>query len=134
VRPLESAATPSAETPTFASCLTDGKSQSKCQQAYDATNLDQRREFMVRLHEVLATLSCKDTDIARGILRQIPKSHDRDSSRAGLATVLLVRMKANEPCPGLAGLSVENKTKLEMLAKKEAEQEQKANAASAERR
>ncbi len=125
---LEAAAEPGNAAPTFASCLTDGKSQPRCQQAYDATNLDQRHEFLVRLHEALATLSCEDSHIASGILEQI-SSAEGDSTRVGLATVLLARMKANEPCPGLASLSAEDKTKLEELARKEAERQQATKAA-----
>ncbi len=130
---LEAATKPGAKAPMFASCLTDGESQPRCQQAYDATNLKQRREFVVRLHKTLTTLSCEDPHIASGILGQISNAYG-NSTRAGLATVLLTRMKANEPCPGLAGLSVEDKTKLEKLAKEEAEQEQTAKVGRPDRR
>ncbi|MDG4551008.1 MAG: pentapeptide repeat-containing protein [Candidatus Contendobacter sp.] len=134
-QPLKSAATPSTKTPTFASCLTDGKSQPKCQQVYDVTNPDQRREFMMRLHEALATLACKDIHIASGIHTQTSKApFYMDSTRAGLASVLLARMKAKETCPGLAGLSAEDKAKLEQLAKDEAERERAAKATGAGQR
>ncbi len=90
---------------------------------------------MKRLHEVLVTLACEYTYTARGILGQIPRPNsESDSTRVGLATVLLARMKASEPCPGLAGLSAEYKAELERLAKEEeAEHQQAAKAASAVR-
>ena len=132
---LDAAAKPGAEVPMFDSCLTDQKSQLKCKQTYDAIDPDRRREFMVRLHEALVTLACENTDIARGVLRQIRymlrSSDNSDSTRTGLATVLLARMKANEPCPGLAGLSAEDKAELEKLAKEEAERQQATKATSA---
>ncbi len=125
-------ATTQYETPIFISCLNDEKSQPKCQQTYDATNPDQRREFMSRLHGVLAILACEDSYAAHGILSQIPDSDaESDSTRAGLATVLLARMKENPPCEGLAGLSAGDKAKLERLAK--TERQQAAKAASAAR-
>ncbi|MDG4561326.1 MAG: pentapeptide repeat-containing protein [Candidatus Competibacter sp.] len=133
---MDAAAKPGAEAPMFDSCLTDQNSQLKCKQTYDAIDPDRRQEFMTRLHESLVTLACEDTDIARGFLRQIRhvglrSSDDLDSTRIGLATVLLARMKANEPCPDLAGLSAEDKAELERLAKKEAERQQAAKATSA---
>ncbi|MEZ5575947.1 MAG: hypothetical protein R3F44_10020 [Candidatus Competibacteraceae bacterium] len=120
---LDAAAKPGAEALPFDSCLTDQKSQLKCKQTYDAIDPDRRQEFMTRLHESLVTLTCEDTDIARGILRQIRyvrlrSSDGPDSTRIGLAAVLLARMKDNEPCPGLAGLSAEDKAELERIAKR----------------
>ena len=80
-------------------------------------------------------MACENADTAHGILWQIPESDDEsDSTRAGLATAFLGRMKANPPCPGLAGLSAEDKAKLEQLAKDEAEREQAAKTTGAARR
>lgn len=120
-------ATTQHEAPTFDSCLNDEKSQPKCQQAYDATNPDQRREFMSRLHGALAILACEDSYAAHGILSQIPDSDvESDSTRAGLATVLLARMKADPPCTGLTNLSAQDKAELERLAKEEKAERQRA--------
>ncbi|WP_246327309.1 pentapeptide repeat-containing protein [Candidatus Competibacter phosphatis] len=137
LRRLKLTIQPGAAVPTFDSCIADRESQPKCQQVYDVNNLDQRREVKKRLHEVLAALACEDAYTAQGILGQIPSSYsnDNDSTRQGLATVLLARMKASEPCPGLAGLSAEYKAELERLAKKEeAKRQQAAKAASAGQR
>ena len=132
---LDAATKPDAEALTFASCLTDEKSKLKCEHPYDVRDLDQRREFATQLHESLAALACEDDDTAQGILRQIPSfSNDNDSTRKGLATVLLARMKTSELCLGLAGLPAEYKAELERLAKEEeAERQQAAKAASAVR-
>ncbi len=130
---LDAAAKLGAKAPMFDSCFTDQKSQPKCKQTYDAIDPDRRQEFMTRLHESLVTLTCEDTDIARGILRRnvrLRSSDGPDSTRTGLAAVLLARMKASEPCPGLAGLSAEDKAELEKLAKEEAERQQAAEATS----
>ncbi len=68
---LKRATEPGAAVPTFASCIADQASQPKCQQTYDATNPDQRREFKQRLHDTLVMLACEDAGTAHGILRQI---------------------------------------------------------------
>lgn len=131
---LKQATEPGAAIPTFASCIADRESQPKCRQTYDATNSAQQREFKQRLQKALAAMACDDADIARGIFRQIPDSDvESNSTRAGLATVLLARMKKNPPCTSLAGLSAEDKKKLEELAKREAERQRAAKAASAVR-
>ncbi len=121
---LKWATKPGAIVPTFASCLIDQKTQPKCHQAYGATNLDQQHEFTQQLHAVLATLACENEYAAHGILIQIPDSslRKKDSTRAGLATVLLARLKSNPACPGLSNLSPKFKAELERLAKWEAEQ------------
>ena len=122
----------------FTSCLIDPKSQVRCHHTYDATNLDQRREFIKHLYEILRTLSCKNFYVANGILRQIPEGHgslfEIESTRDGLATVLLEQMRTSQLCPGLARLSAEDKTKLEQLAKEETEQELAAKVAGADQR
>ncbi len=117
---LKQATEPGSAIPTFASCIADQESQPKCQQTYDETKPDQRREFKKRLHEVLVAIACKDADTARSIFKQIPNPNcEPDSTHVGLATVFLERMKANPSCAGLTDLSAEDKAKLEKLAKKE---------------
>ena len=129
---LKRATEPGAAAPTFDSCIADRESQPKCQQKYAATNPDQRREFKRRLHEALVAMACENADTARGILRQISDgADDADSTRAGLATVFLGRMKANPPCAGLTDLSAQAKEDLEELAKDEAEAEREQKAAKA---
>ena len=142
LRRLKLTIQPGAAVPTFDSCIADRESQPKCQQAYDANNLDQRREFKKRLHEVLAAIACKDADTARSILRQADPFYsygvgmgiDINSTRTGFATVLLARMKANPPCTGLTNLSAQDKAELERLAKaEEAERPRVAKKANAVR-
>jgi len=126
--------------PIFNSCLIDGRSQPKCQKTYEVTHNEQRSEFMLQLYKTLVTLSCEDTYISKGFLKQVSSSltstsvAGENSTRNGLASVLLARMKASEPCSGLAGLPAEDKAELERLAKGEAKRQQSANTAIAGQR
>ena len=130
---LKGATEPGAAAPTFDSCIADQESQPKCQRT--ATNSDERREFKRQLHAALVAMACEDADTARGILKQIPASDDKsDSTRAGLATAFLERMKENPPCAGLTDLSAKDKAKLEQLAKSEAERERATKTTGADRR
>jgi uncharacterized protein YjbI with pentapeptide repeats len=117
---LQKASSPNAPKPTLQSCLATGDLQLPCVDRYDSRNPKELAEFKGKLHPLLADLAAESPDIARGIISQIHTYYNNESSRAGLATILVKQLEAGN-APGLQALSDDEKADLRELAKMEQE-------------
>jgi hypothetical protein len=117
---LQNCSMPNAAKPTFQSCLATDDLPLPCVDRYDPRNPKELAEFKGKLHPLLADLAAESPSIARRIISQIPRYYNNESSRAGLATMLVKRLDAGN-APGLQALSDEEKIDLRALAKMEQE-------------
>ncbi|AOS84923.1 hypothetical protein BIU88_12760 [Chlorobaculum limnaeum] len=117
---LQNCSIPNAPKPTLHSCLATDELPIPCDKRYDPRNREELAAFKEQLHPFLADLAAESPDIARSIISQIPKYYNNESSRAGLATMLVKRLDAGN-APGLQTLSDDEKAALKALAKLEPE-------------
>jgi uncharacterized protein YjbI with pentapeptide repeats len=111
------------------SCLSTDILPLPCDKRYDPRNPKDYNEFKQQLYLILDNLAAESPDIALGIIHQIPnpqRMYIVDSSRFGLATVLIKRLNDSN-APGLQALSDEDKKRLTVLAKAEQEWLKKNN-------
>lgn len=114
---LKTATHPGAPKPQLDSCFAQADTPFDCKRRFDLTDTQQTKEFTGQLHTYLSGLACESSDIARGIIRQIPKNDDSYNPylrRNGLQTQLKKHLN-DTACPGLHGLSAEEKNKLRAL-------------------
>ena len=102
----------------FCSCMIQGSSAEaagiRCAKRFNADDPGDMLDFTEQVHADLAELACEAVHVARGIIRQLPKSTDRKdgSAREGLNSVLARRLNADEPCHGLNELTKQEKDSL----------------------
>jgi uncharacterized protein YjbI with pentapeptide repeats len=111
---LQRASLPGAPKLSLQSCLADSNTPLIFEKRYDPQKPQKLADFKKQLQDYLAQLACASPKIAHGVINQIPKEDNSDSSRKGLEVVLIERL-ADPKCAGLQGLSLEDKKRLQEI-------------------
>jgi uncharacterized protein YjbI with pentapeptide repeats len=112
---IEKAAGPGVKPPEIESCLRDSNTQVPCKESLSTA------QFRASLLPTLEALACQSPEIARGVFRRFePSTRDGEGSPtqdlALRLQTIVTKPPADNSCPGLAGLSREDKDLLAGLA------------------
>ncbi len=119
IQRIEEASRPNAAPLELQSCADEGSEGVHCKYRFNPADKKQ----LGQLHEQLINLTYASVDIARGIIRQIPKrDDDPESTRKGLAGKLVKKLDSGEKWPGLQGLDENEKKQLRDIAAEEEKQ------------
>jgi hypothetical protein len=100
----------------FQSCLAPIDTPLMCNKRFDPEKPNELRDFNWRLFVYLGQLACESPEIARGLLKQIPKWErlSLSYSREGLE-IELKKLLSDRKCKGLQNLNDEEKNKLRAM-------------------
>ncbi len=114
---LKISARPGLPKPTMESCLVGTYAAVECMNRYEAIEPGEMTAFIQELQKALVALACWNTEIARGIINQIPVpigDFDQRSTRRGLQ-YLIVKSLDDPQCSGLNELQPSEKIALRDL-------------------